>query len=269
MAARKAAAKKGNALVIGGGKSPLLASEAGAALMEKYRGATSVAPVTKIAATGLPWISGRGGSFKCGDAKFGSELEVVVLDWFYERRYYQGEFDEDKPVGATCYAMGRDATAQVAPAPAQAATCAECQWDAFGTDRRGKAKACKEIVRLAVTPATFVKEGASITDLPIYLITVPVVSVKRWNQYMKTLRGFIGDFAPVGAYTRVKATTENNLSLYFEPTGEMVDFEAAQALQQIAIDNEKDIWQPPSRASADDEAKPPKASRKGERRTVA
>lgn len=267
MAARKkAAAKNSSALIIGGGNAPALASEAGAALMAKYREAVSTVAASTVAASGLPWISGRGGSFKCGDQQFGSELEVVVVDWFYENRYYEGTFDPDSPRNPVCHALSRDQGSMVAPEPAQAATCESCGWNVFGTDPvRGKAKACKQTIRLAITPATFIKDGVSLTDLPIYLLGVPVVSVKRWSQYMKTLRGFLGDFAPIGAYTRIKATTENNLSLFFEPEGGLVPFEAAQALQKVVLDSEKDIWQPPARDTGDEE-KPEKPVRGGARK---
>lgn len=265
MAARKKAAAKGRALVVGGATVALGTKEQ-ASLLEKYRSRVSGRTASKEMAQGLPWISTKGQTFKVGDKALGNEIEVVILDWFYEHRLYVGQFDAKKPRGAACYAIGRDELELAAPAAiAKAPTCATCTLNAFGSDPRGgKGKACKNQVRLVLLDAQLIRDGSAPEALIPHLVTVPVTSTKNWQRYIKALKTQFGEWAPVPAISVIVLDKHptNQTEMSFRWTGEALPEATAEALIALARDREAELAAPPSVEVGGEEAVKPAKRRR-------
>lgn len=137
---------------------------------------------------GGAFVSTKGGRLSFGGAPVpGDKMNVVVLDSVLENHYYDVAFDPDNPASPVCFAFGRDEKTicphDGAPEP-QHTQCKGCPLNEFGTDERGKGKACANVRRLALIPESGLEdiEGADVAYLK-----VPVMSVKNWAGYVTQL----------------------------------------------------------------------------------
>lgn len=166
------------ALALTGGNIPkaLQKQLAQAALEESGREASS----------GGRFISAKGGKFSFQGNKLPNPMQVVVADYISVNTYYDPDrpYDEDKPASPICWAIGKDER-MLAPAPAspdkQAATCAECKWNAFKSAENGKGKACKNTRRVAVFPLDAIKAGEHA------VVKIAPASLTNWRKYIDQL----------------------------------------------------------------------------------
>jgi len=139
-----------------------------------------------------------------GNPVAGNKLHVVVVDSVIENCYYPEQYDRDSPVSPSCYAFGNDAK-KMAPHPdapqPQAQSCAECEWNKFGSDVNGKGKACKNIRRLALLPAEPVSPE-TLAKADFAIAKLPVMSVKNWAQYVR-LVSTLRKRPPMGVVTTI------------------------------------------------------------------
>jgi len=146
------------------------------------------------------FISLRAGVISIGgEAVRDNKLRVIILAHRMENAYYVGEFDPDVPKSPVCYAFGTDVANMYANELSeerqhlldyedgvQRSPCHGCIQNAFGTADRGRGKACKNQVRLAIIST----EGLTLEALPtteVFYVKVPVTSVKGWVLYVKAL----------------------------------------------------------------------------------
>ena len=136
------------------------------------------------------FISFRGGQLSYGgNACQGNKLDVVVVDNVMEFAYYEGNYDPDAPASPVCYAFGREEenmSPHVKSSSPQSVKCHDCQMNQFGTADNGKGKACKNLRRLAVIPATPL-DAAAIATAEVAYTRIPVTSVKGWSTYVRGL----------------------------------------------------------------------------------
>lgn len=129
------------------------------------------------------WISMQDGEFVHGDEILGQPMPVVVLDDRFVHAYYPEAYDEDKPQSPICYAIAKEEE-DLAPheecEEPQAEKCEDCEFNEYGTDARGKGKACRNVIRIAVTPA-----GKISSENEVALMNVPPTSMKAYRGHVR------------------------------------------------------------------------------------
>lgn len=115
----------------------------------------------------------------------GNKLPCIVVASLSERTYYEGDYDPDNLSTPACYGFGEDGVAGPHPAASkpQSDACATCPQNRWGSALRGKGKACKEKVRLAIIPAG-ITDGEGVLKAEVAKMTIPVMSVKNWANYV-------------------------------------------------------------------------------------
>jgi hypothetical protein len=106
-----------------------------------------------------------------------NQLDVRVLATISERAWYSKEFDADAIQVPDCYALDDD-TPHDQASNAQAATCAECPHNKWGSALRGKGKACRESARVIVIPA-----NVPLASAQMYTAKVPVTSLSTVTSF--------------------------------------------------------------------------------------
>lgn len=159
---------------------------------------------------GVPYISTKGGAFKFQDTVLDNPMRVILLDYSLINMYYGAMYDEDNPQPPTCVAVitqGEGAEDQMAPLAEspekQADKCADCPQNVFGTDIRGKGKACKNQRRLALVSC---RDGAELDALSegsdVAYLRVPPASLSNFRKYVKQLAKVKG-LPPLGVITDI------------------------------------------------------------------
>jgi hypothetical protein len=150
----------------------------------------------KVANIGVgQFMSIRGGilAFQ-GTPVPGNKMLAVVLADIFENAWYKEEFDADNPTPPNCYAFGDDEQSMAPHAQAedkQSDACSGCEKNKFGTAEKGRGKACKNGVRMAVMHADSLK-GDVTKDAQVAFLKVPPTSLPGWAQYVKSLENLHG-----------------------------------------------------------------------------
>lgn len=182
----------------------------------------SVATEESAATGGGRFFSLRAGQLSFDDAALpGNQMACIVLDSMIENVYYEGAFDAEQKTPPTCFGFGRDAktisvheevfknpetfTPQCGPEGGQDDNpeylCDRCPMNEWGTADVGKGKACSNRRRLAIIPAGTYKplgkgggfeldlfdEPAPFRDAEVAYMKIPVMSVKGFAQYLKSV----------------------------------------------------------------------------------
>ena len=118
------------------------------------------------------YISFKGGHLTIdGTAVPSGEVEILPLAIVFERTWYEGDYNPDKPQTPACYTFNANFPHAEAGKP-QNATCKGCPHDEWGSGPRGKGKACRESARLAVIAA-----DADPLTASIYTAKIPISSL--------------------------------------------------------------------------------------------
>lgn len=222
----------------------------------------------------------------------GNELAAVIIDGVLENVYYQGDFDPDVPQAPVCFAFGRD-DKELAPHPnvvagangafeAQSPTCADCDWNRFGSAERGRGKACRNTRRLALLPAgTLDGRKFEAYDDPEHFakaslgfMKLPVTSVKGYAAFVKQVAGAMRR-PPHGIFTRISVVPDasTQFKVVFEPLAPVPNElmgvimerheEAAKMIEEpyAPLEEEPEVKKPAARG-----AKKKPAARGGSRR---
>lgn len=154
-----------------------------------------------------------------------NKMDVIVIASTHCNLFYTAKYDPDNPTNPECYAYGESEEDMVPSAKCQspqAATCAECKWNQWGSDPEGgRGKACKNSRVLGLVPA-----GTTLEDLPtaeVATFKLPVTSVKNWAQYVNKLDTLF-ERPPLGVITTiaVKRDLKTQFKVLFQ-NGPMVD----------------------------------------------
>ena len=127
----------------------------------------------------------------------------------------------------------------------QNATCADCKWNAFKSDDRGKGKACKNIRRLALIHADSLDSPQAVAKAQVAFLNIPVTSVKGWANYVRTLANVMKR-PPYGMVTQVEAQPDDatQFRLLFEPLAKITDGKLLQAIHALRQKVAADLQQP-------------------------
>jgi hypothetical protein len=166
-------------------------STAVVSLKDKLKGyAKQAVEVANETGPGGSFVSFKAGQITvAGAAVAGNKLDVIVVASTLENAYYGGDYDSDNPQPPLCYAFG-DKLDDMAPheksAEPQHSSCKGCPHNEFGSAEKGKGKACKNVVRLALLPGKPLTEEA-VERGDVAYAKLPVTSVKAYSQYVKRL----------------------------------------------------------------------------------
>jgi len=142
----------------------------------------------------LAQISLRAGVMKYQDQIVpGNKLDCLIIASVFENRWYPNKFDPNKRENPGCFALsvnGKDMTPHDTSPQLQSDACETCpqfQWGSAPDGGRGKA--CKQVRRLALLPATILKDTDvdKIATAEMALMSVPVTSGKNWANYVNNL----------------------------------------------------------------------------------
>ena len=141
--------------------------------------------------SGFKTISTKSGILSIDDAAVpGNELRVIIIGAVHENQLYEEVFDANRPATPVCYAFG-DSEESMAPFPEvanpQSATCAGCPQNQWGSAAQGKGKACKNVRRLLCITEDSLESAEALRDAEARVLKVPVMSVKGWSAYVKTV----------------------------------------------------------------------------------
>jgi hypothetical protein len=196
MATRK---KKVTGKAVSKAKSTALAS-----IQEQIKKEASVADKTVGAVLGNR-IRTNGKEFKLPDGStHKGPLRAVIIDYSAQNHYYEGSYDPDNIVPPACYAitapasLGYDIDDMVPSDKAKVkmhTDCALCPMNQFGTDERGKGKACKNTRQLVVAMPDDDPESQ------LMLIGASPKATKGFDSFVKKLAG--GGATPITVITEV------------------------------------------------------------------
>jgi hypothetical protein len=150
-----------------------------------------LANLAKDSAKGIELPAGKFISIKSGKLSFagaavpGNELRAVIVGWTHENQYYDEDYDPDVPQTPACYAFGTEKD-EMEPhsqcARKQCEQCARCPMNEFGSAEKGKGKACKNVLRVALIAENDLEDLSSVE---VVYLKVPVMSVKNFLLYAK------------------------------------------------------------------------------------
>lgn len=145
----------------------------------------------KLALGGTSTIKLARGKFQLGGEDLGDQLDVVVVDFVRQKNYFDAPFDEDNPSSPACFALsatGFDMEPHdTAPDP-QSETCEGCWANEFGSDSRGKGKACRDSYLMAVLH----QDDLEVEDPVLAYLRVPPTSLANWDSYAEKRRKVLG-----------------------------------------------------------------------------
>lgn len=212
-------------------------------------------------AGGWPWISTQGSApqMRLGGQE-AEELSVIVLGANRSNMYWEEEFRSGVFTPPKCYAIAHpswkagEVEEKLAP-PAdlktrQAESCAKCDWNAFGSARRGRGKACSNTVRLAMIPA----DAKLVDKVEGAMLSVPPTSLRMWTQYARQIVDGLN--RPVGtAVTRIRKVPNKQgagFTFEFEMDDVIRDKELLRKiLARMKGDAELALQQPPPTVDAE------------------
>jgi hypothetical protein len=168
-------------------------------------------------------------------------LRVTILDFVNFNSYYAAAWNPNVRALPECWAIGkviRDLTpSQKVPRP-QNVDCDSCPKGQFGSaPNGGKGKACKNTVRLLVTPADFASEKADVMT-----IDISPTGLGRWNKYVEFLAKGHG-LLPVQAITEIAFDPNQSFpTLTFDFVEQQANVQLAVRLRNMHTDK---LWREP------------------------
>lgn len=194
-------------------------------------------------------ISGQFLSVKSGQLSLagqpikGNEVNVVVLKDIFENTYYPGKYDPDNKAPPICYAFGDDDKAMKPHEKAsdpQAASCATCKHNEWGSSDKGTGKACQNRRRLAIIPAGDLSPEA-VAKAEVAYFKVPVTSGKFWGGYVKNV-ATLHRRPPFAVVTNLSVVPDakTQIKVHFSMAG-LVEKESLGAVLERAKEQEEGI----------------------------
>lgn len=159
---KKQVKKKASALAIRSGSAVANVSSEKQSKYAQYTDAQKdVAP--KIQSS--DWISTSATGFVFGENELGLELDVVIVDFAYFNSFFGfgNVYDPDNITPPECMALSEtseDMLPHELIKQPQADACADCELNKFGSAEKGKGKACKNYIRIAVVHVDDLQGGS-------------------------------------------------------------------------------------------------------------
>lgn len=127
--------------------------------------------------------------FQYQGATLGMEFHAIVLGAVYENTYYDRPYEKDAGVVMPlCWALG-DNQRDIAPladlVTRQAPSCAECEFNEFGTALQGKGKACRNGMRIAVVAVGDPEDMSTCDPTEVAVLRISPTAIKVFNGYAR------------------------------------------------------------------------------------
>lgn len=150
------------------------------------------------------------------------EVVLIKANSHLSKSYYKGEYEDGDSGPPDCTSRDGKVPDEGAENP-QAASCALCPHNVWGSGKSGKGKACQDARRVAVSAVGQINEPM--------LLRVPPASLKPLAEYAARLDNRGLDYDAV--ITRVKMDTESPTPLLvFEPRGYLTEEQYSQVVAQ-------------------------------------
>lgn len=124
-------------------------------------------------------------------------LELVIVDFTSKNTFYEGAYDPKNIAPPNCFSIGNDIASMVpskaSPQP-QAASCAVCPMNAFGSS--GDGKACKNSRLMAVLPPD------ADENTPLWLLATSPTANKSFDGHVGVVARLF-EMPPIGVVTEV------------------------------------------------------------------
>jgi hypothetical protein len=186
------------------------------------------------------WVSFKSGVLSVGGNPIkGNKMAVVIIHSAFENQIYKDKYNANNP-GQTpyCYAIAEldeDLKPHPDAADPQAATCAECPNNVWGSDPEGgRGKACKNVRRIAMIS---VGDMGDIPKAPVALAKLPVTSVKNWSTYANQIANVL-KIPPLAVITEM--SVEPDAKTQFQVNFSLVDKITDGAMIQALLTKRKD-----------------------------
>lgn len=151
--------------------------------------------------------------FKLPSGDVLDELDIVIVDFVYTNKYYEGAYDPNQITPPNCFAIHADPikiTASDNSPDKQCETCAGCWANQFGSS--GKGKACQNRVLIACLPAD------ANAETPLSILDISPTAVKGFSAYVSAVaRGL--QRPPYGVSTRVvcNPAVKHDVAMFSDP----------------------------------------------------
>lgn len=206
-----------------------------------------------------PFLKLEDGVIMDGQNDLGDELDLIILGIATEHALFPGAYVANQISEPTCFYVGKTDKG-AAPDPKspvkQAASCADCPKNAFGSASNGrKGKACTQRRRLLVLPLGDQDDPAK---APLRRLRVPPTSTKFIDGYVKMVESFGPLQAVVTRLTLVQDKTDR-FHATFAPHRvlEPADVEAAAARLSVGEAELFASWTPSDKPAREEKGKPP------------
>lgn len=146
--------------------------------------------VNKAPANAAQTLSFRNGTISYQGRDIGHKMKVIMLHPQFERVYYADSFDADKIVAPNCYSFDGVSPHPQASDP-QNKTCEGCPQAEWKSDSRGKGKACREGLRVALLAGDKV-DATYLASAPIVMAKFSVLNSKIARGYLEELYETVG-----------------------------------------------------------------------------
>lgn len=139
-----------------------------------------------------PWafIRTAGGRFTYQEEALPDTVQVLIVGVSRSNESYAGDYDPDELAPPTCFAVGYKEKELAPPADLESKVsevCKGCPNNEFGSASRGRGKACRNQIRLAVLPINDRLDAEGLTKEDGAIIRVPPTSLPNFTKYVKKL----------------------------------------------------------------------------------
>jgi len=230
---------------------------------------------------GVPRITHRGGVIQIdGKQVQGNRLKLAVIDYIFEKTYFEGKFDPTKPATPDCYAFGTEEKSMVAHEaaphkqnlkPDGTSPCIDCKWNKFNTAEIGRGKRCKDYRRLLVISPLLGQDGlprnGDLQKAEKRQLQIPPASLKNWGNYLSSLpeRTRTGNVREMIMEVSAQPLKNGGHGLTFEPVAP-VSAETLQGIMALRKQSQGVLTQPWPNIETEGAPEPPKRSAKSNRK---
>lgn len=134
-------------------------------------------------------LSIKGSEFTYQGADLGEELEVVILNFVNQKRWYDRVYNEDEVSAPACWAQTYDKPSTLHVTEdvplEQCDNCNDCWANEYGSSINGSGKACDDIRKCALILAD--QLGADDDEIETAVLKVPSASIKNFDKFIKGL----------------------------------------------------------------------------------
>jgi hypothetical protein len=211
------------------------------------------------------WVSTKSGVLAYqGTPLAGNYMDVIIVDFVRENQYYASRYGSDSHSSPVCYAFDEGSedgkeNMVVHPdsqTPQNAGGCATCKHNKFGSSETGKGKACKNVMRLGLLPATPPSAEYLSKAAPAWL-KVPVMSVKGFMNYVMSVKAMY-QRPPLGVVTRIglKPDPKAQFLITFETVAPLPEDDQLKSVIESRYNEIFDLLPFPHRKNEEPEAAP-------------